>query len=157
MECRGGGWGRGQKSSMKSLSGGNSICVAKSRMAVWWFAIPVWRTESWRFAPRRVIEGFDCQLGRVTCFICLVFWVWMNANSSRAVLILQIEKNALQSSLVCRSGVNGSPESTAGSPSVLLGTILDLGKGSLTIIVCHDYCNSRKKVVPMVASKKHQK
>ena len=34
------------------------------------------------------------------------------------------------------------------------GYTLDLGEGSSTIIVCHDYCNSRKKVVPMVASKK---
>ena len=32
---------------------------------------------------------------------------------------------------------------------------LDLGKRSSTPIVCHDYCNSRKKVVPMLASKKN--
>ena len=31
---------------------------------------------------------------------------------------------------------------------------LDLGKGLSTTIVCTDYCNSRKKLFPMVASKK---
>ena len=34
-------------------------------------------------------------------------------------------------------------------------TALDLGEGLSTIIICTDYCNSRKKVVPMVASKKN--